>query len=137
MEMTFSELCRMAQTAEVRSHAPLSLEEQSTIRALKLYAWHSVNTMIEQGLDLLDMLSGDPDLEDATGAEDAFEDHEERTGCEGPGCPVADAGGGNVEDEGEAVDEREPDHDVEVETWSHWMDHPADLHIGRRPGWNC
>ncbi|MGC4252799.1 MAG: hypothetical protein QM605_15355 [Sphingobium sp.] len=36
------------------------------------------------------------------------------TGCayavgRGPGCEVSDAGGGNVEDEGEAIDEREPD----------------------------
>lgn len=34
----------------------------------------------------------------------------------------------------EAIDEREPDYDAEVEFWAHWMDHPAGLHIGERPG---
>lgn len=34
----------------------------------------------------------------------------------------------------EAVDEREPDHDDERETWAHWLDHPAELHVGQRPG---
>lgn len=41
-----------------------------------------------------------------------------------------DPGGGNVEDDGEPVQ------DAEVETWSHWLDHPAELHVGKRPGWN-
>ena len=36
----------------------------------------------------LDALDGDPDLEDATGAEDAFEAQRP----DGPGCPIADAG---------------------------------------------
>jgi hypothetical protein len=34
----------------------------------------------------------------------------------------------------EGINEREPDHDAEVETWSSWMDHPAELHIGHRAG---
>lgn len=48
------------------------------------------------------------------------------------------------EDDGDsAVDDRpcddinmdlEPDDDAERETWSHWMDHPAALHMGARPG---
>ena len=46
----------------------------------------------------------------------------------GAGCPLADPGG--CEHDG-----REPDVDAEIETWSCWLDHPPELHIGKRPGW--
>lgn len=48
----------------------------------------------------------------------------------GAGCQISDAGG--CEHDG-----REPDHDAEIETWSHWMDHDPAAHIGKRPGWTA
>jgi hypothetical protein len=47
----------------------------------------------------------------------------------GAGCPISDPDA--------AVDDGpcdEPFQDLEPETWSHWMDHPPELHIGRRLG---
>jgi hypothetical protein len=32
----------------------------------------------------------------------------------------------------EAIDEREPEHDAEIDTWAHPDDHPAELFLGRR-----
>jgi hypothetical protein len=92
----------------------------------------AIEAAVETLVEVLNAMDGDLDAEDATGAEDAFEEHEERFGYDGPACPISDPGGGNVEDEGEGIDEREPDHDAEIETWSHSDDHPAELFIGRK-----
>ncbi len=71
-------------------------------------------------IERLDEIDGDPDFQDTegdeldgSGAEDDF--------CDQPnwkaeaGCPLSDPGGGNVEDEGEAIEECEREqmlHDV-------------------------
>lgn len=81
-----------------------------------------IEAAIETLIQILDAADPDTDFEEL-GAEDSFQAHDD----DGAGCPVADCGGGNVEDEGEAIDEREPDHDAEVETWSHPDDHPGEL----------
>lgn len=80
-----------------------------------------IEDAIETLIQILDAADPDTDFEE-TGAEDSFQDHD----CAGPGCPVADPGGGNIDDEGE------DGNDAEVETWGHADDHPAELFIGRR-----
>ena len=73
-----------------------------------------IATAAQALVDLLDTIDGDPDLEpdgdeaDGNGSEDDFMRHGLDAWGE-PGCPIADPGGGNVEDEGEGIDEREPD----------------------------
>lgn len=49
-----------------------------------------LSRFVARAIERLDQIDGDPDLEDATGEEDAFEGHNERFGYDGPGCPVAD-----------------------------------------------
>ena len=96
-------------------------------------------TMADVGIRILDTLGGDPDCEadgdelDGNASEDDFMHH---SGL-GPGCPIADPD--TAVDDGPCDDiamDLEPDTDAEVETWSHWMDHPPELHIGKRTGWN-
>ena len=66
----------------------------------------AVEAVIERMIDALDTIDGDPDFqqddgdsEDGNASEDEFMEH----GCDfGPGCPVADPGGGNAEDEYQA-----------------------------------
>jgi hypothetical protein len=81
----------------------------------------AIEAAVETLVEVLNAMDGEADFEE-TGAEDSFQSHD----ADGPGCPVADSGGGNVDDVGE------PDHDAEVETWSHPDDHPGELFIGRR-----
>lgn len=110
-----------------------------------------------------DDLEPNGDELDGTCAEDeaGAEDHARVES--GPGCGIGDPGEHSLqerpgkqpelrqspvhedrEDDDPAEDDdpdgehdgREPDHDVEIETWSHWLDHPPELHIGTRPGWN-
>lgn len=107
MEMTFANLARIAGESDYRARGPITLEEQETLHALRLWAYSSLNEMIEQGIALLDFLQGDIDLEDATGAEDAFEEHEARIGYQGPGDHVADPGGTENEDEDDDPRERD------------------------------
>lgn len=64
---------------------------------------------IEVAIELLDIAEGDPDLEDATSLEDAFEDHNDRFGYAGPGCPVADIDKGIDDDRTENDDPAEED----------------------------
>jgi hypothetical protein len=52
--------------------------------------------MIDMLIERLDLDDGDPDFEEIE-TEDGFVAHP----ANGPGCPIADQGGGNVEDEGE------------------------------------
>jgi hypothetical protein len=59
--------------------------------------------MADDVIRQLDELQGDPDLEE-TDAEDSFALSWYAQG-HGAGCPVSDPGGGNVEDEGEQVNE--------------------------------
>jgi hypothetical protein len=101
MDMTFASLATIAGEADYRTRQPLALEEQETLHSLRLWAYSSLNEMIEQGIALLDFLQGDIDLEDATGAEDAFEEHEARFGYQGPGDLTADPGGPANEDDEE------------------------------------
>jgi len=71
---------------------------------------------------------GDEDAEDDDPAEDDGVDS----------CAAGDdrgTGDGGLDDgqPGDAGDS-EDSHDAEHETWSHWMDHPVELHGGQRPG---
>lgn len=84
---------------------PFTPPPAAVTRILSRFNRADLSSFIIVAIDLLDVADGDADLEDATGVEDAFESHV----YDGPGCPVADPGGGNVEDEGEGIDEREPD----------------------------
>lgn len=68
--------------------------------------------LTERMIERLDELDGDPELEpngdehDGTNAED--EPYSEWFGYNagrGAGCPISDPGGGNIEDEGERLDE--------------------------------
>lgn len=85
--------------------------------------------LVARAIERLDEIDGDPDLEPNGDEEDgsAAEDDFMYQGGHGPGCDIADPGGCDH-------DGREPDHDHEIETWSHWLDHPEQLHIGQRPG---
>ena len=95
----------------------------------------TIELLAEMFVGFLDITEPEPDLEEP-GLEDSFVEH----AADGPGCPISDTdhceagddnlgwigydgmagdpedaedddpGGGNVEDEGEAVDEREPDY---------------------------
>jgi len=75
-------------------------------RILARYDRRSLEAFLSVAIDLLDTMDGDPDIErngdenDGSFAEDEY--------CasffgsfDGPGCPISDPGGGNVEDEGE------------------------------------
>jgi hypothetical protein len=90
-------------------------------------------------IDWLDALRGDADLEDDDPAEDGDQDQclaadDDPARLIGDGRP-GDAEDGEDDDPGGCEhDGCEPDHDAELQTWSHWMDHPAELHIGERPG---
>ena len=72
-----------------------------------------IEATIETLIAILDATDADSDFEEI-GAEDSFQPHDKG----GAGCPVADAG--------------ELEHDDEIETWAHPDDHPAELFIGRR-----
>ena len=56
---------------------PLHLPPRAAIEA-------AVETLVE----VLNAMDGDLEAEDATGEEDAFEDHNDRFGYDGPGDPV-------------------------------------------------
>jgi hypothetical protein len=92
----------------------------------------AVERTIERAIEALDLIDGDADVEDATDLEDDFSLTWIASGQSGPGCEVSDRGEENGDREG--IDEREPDHDAEVETWAHWMDHAPETHVGHRPG---
>ena len=102
--------------------------------------------MASLGIELLDTLSGDPDFEEDDPPEEAG-DHLDAAWVERVDqCRIAVGGLHGMQFPGISEDAEdddpggcehdgcEPDHDAEVETWSHWMDHPPELHIGRRPG---
>lgn len=59
-----------------------------------------VESLIEVAIAALDEADGDSDFEAPTN-EDDFGDFSAY--ANGPGCDIADAGGGNVEDQGEAT----------------------------------
>lgn len=112
------------------SHFPPAAAGRMAAALLNRHSPHEIAEAIEVLVDVLDLMGGDADTEangdelDGTNAED-----EEVTaggyGQGGPGCPIADPGA--CEHDG-----REPDHDAEMETWSHPDDHPPELHIGKR-----
>ncbi|MFC4593514.1 hypothetical protein [Sphingobium tyrosinilyticum] len=91
------------------SHPPAAIS-----RVLSRYSRGELEGFIEVAIGLLDLTDGDPDMEDANDVEDDFSLTDHALGYgerRGPGCEVSDAGGGNVEDQGEAIDEREPEHE--------------------------
>lgn len=106
-------------------------------RILSQFDRPKLEGFITVAISLLDVMDGDADEEsngdelDGDKSEDEFMDH----AANGPGCPIADPDSA-VDDRpcDEPFQDLEPDHDDERETWSHWMDHPPELHIGRRPG---
>lgn len=72
-----------------------------------------LNRLVERAIERLDELDGDADFEDATDAEDeGFSHLAVRCALRaGPGCPIADPGGGNVEDAPhDDAGEAEPEH---------------------------
>ncbi|KKW92944.1 hypothetical protein [Sphingobium chungbukense] len=52
--------------------------------------------LVQRMIDHMDQMDGDPDLE-----QEGMEDDWVRHKADGPGCPISDPGGGNVEDEGQ------------------------------------
>jgi hypothetical protein len=94
----------------------------------------AVERKIERAIEALDEIDGDLDLEHdlCNEGEPAF-GVADRAICNShnymgaAGCNISDPGG--CEHDG-----REPDHDDEVETWAHWMDHPPEVQIGHRIG---
>lgn len=108
-------------------HHPAALPPMSAVaRILSQFDRGKLEGFITVAIGLLDSMDGDAEAEEIL-TEDGFIDANSVIGYAGPGCPGGDPGG--CEHDG-----KEPDHDAEVETWSHWMDHPAELHIGHRPG---
>jgi hypothetical protein len=118
-------------------------------RQLAREALEAAEIAAQRWIEFIDLIRGDADLEDDDPAEDNGDAETavwlERTDQSRAPLPKStahfqahedaeddDPGGGNVEDEGEDIDEREPDVDAEIETWSHPDDHPAELFIGRR-----
>lgn len=85
----------------------LSVEDRKEVSEAKRLCWSVVGSAAESLVELMNAMAGDPDIEDATGDEDAFEQHESHAGYGGPGCALSDPG----EDNGdrEAIDEREPE----------------------------
>jgi hypothetical protein len=114
-------------------HFPPAAAARVAASLLNRHSAHEIAEAIEVLVDVLDLIGGDADEEvngdelDGTNAEDEVGNNHLSGVDMGAGCPIADPGG--CEHDG-----REPDHDAEVETWSHWMDHPPELHIGTRPG---
>jgi hypothetical protein len=114
-------------------------------RILSQFDRPKLEGFIAVAIGLLDVLDGDPD-EEANGDELDGTCAEDEAGAElcvrsesGPGCLLSD--------DDSAVDDRncddinmdlEPDADAEPEheNWAHWMDHPPELHLGKRTGWN-
>jgi hypothetical protein len=124
-------------------HPALKVRERLELRRVKGLAIRCIAAAVEELIDTLDVIGGDPDVEpngdelDGSNAEDEIGNHHCNNADVGAGCPISDPDS--------AVDDRpcddinmdlEPDHDREIETWSHWLDHPPELHIGLRPGWN-
>lgn len=63
-----------------------------------------LSRLVHRMIDRMDTIDGDADFEDATNAEDDFRLTGQVLslfGERGPGCPLSDPGGGNVEDEGQ------------------------------------
>lgn len=70
---------------------------------LKNAAFHAVSMLVQSLVDMLDEMAGDPDVENATGLEDAFEYHmapldnwenpARKTASYGAGCPISDPEG--------------------------------------------
>ena len=81
----------------------MGIDEREILDRVRRNAILFLGVAAEHLVDALDLADGDPEAEDATGAEDEIFEHK----YEGPGCPIADCG----EDEGdrEGIDEREPD----------------------------
>ncbi|HEX7822715.1 MAG TPA: hypothetical protein VF463_19100 [Sphingobium sp.] len=92
---------------------PLPAPPPAVSRILARYDRPKLEAFIAIAIDLLDTMDGDTDLE-SPGAEDDFviPYWQRRVVANGPGCPVSDPGGGNVEDNGEDDDEREPEDDL-------------------------
>lgn len=80
-----------------------ALRNTASFRYAELPPKEALASAVETLIAILDVLDGDPDIElngdelDHNEGEDEFINHR----CSGPGCPVSDPGGGNVEDEGQ------------------------------------
>lgn len=90
--------------------SPSSLPLSAVLASIPSWPRPVVQRLVTRLIDHLDDEDGDPDLEDATNAEDEgiTWSAASRDG-DFPGCPVSDPGSGNVDDKGEWIDEREPD----------------------------
>lgn len=128
-------------TNTIRQAPVLAVEDRLEVERIRAYAIRCIEAATIELIETLDIALGDPDEEangdelDGNASEDDFMDH---SVCDpGASCPVADPDS--------AVDDRpcddinmdmEPEHDAEIETWGHFLDHPPELHIGARRGWN-
>jgi hypothetical protein len=78
---------------------PLTEQDRNTVHAIKLHALHTLNTMMDRAIEALDVLTGDPDLENATDAEDeALSPWARASAYAGPGCIIGDPDKGAQED---------------------------------------
>jgi len=101
----------------------------AVMRTLAQFDRRKLEGFISVAIGLLDLIDDDSDFEGQCNEDEISRctDLGLAVRAEGPSCPIADPGG--CEHDG-----REPDHDDEQETWASWMDHPAELHVGHRPG---
>lgn len=98
-------------------HQPIEIPPGTRLaqfaRMLDAFERNDVETAVDMLIERLDREDGNPDDEpdgdllDGNCSEDDFMMHSLPDGA--PGCPIADPGGGAVDDEGEGIDEREPE----------------------------
>lgn len=84
----------------------------------------AVERTIERAIEALDLIDGDPDLEDATDLEDDFSLTWIAQGQGGPGCQISDTDEENGDREG--IDEREEIDEREPEEGDHGMQYGVD-----------
>lgn len=110
-------------------HPFMDAEGRAAIRDAKRIAWATIAHVAEELTTTLDAAAGDPDLEDDDPREDDDPAEDDGTDACAAGDDLGTANGGG--DDGQPGDAN----DAERETWAHWLDHPAELHVGKRPGW--
>ena len=85
-----------------QTHPPLS----AALRIIPVLPPRLPARFVARAIERLDELGGDPDLEDATCAEDeGLTPMAIRFASDGAGCEISDPGGGNVDDQGELQDD--------------------------------
>jgi len=119
-------------------HFPPAAAARVAATLLSRHSATEIAEAVDVLVDVLDLLGGDPDIEpngdelDGTNAEDEIGNNHLSHTDPGAGCPISDPDSA-VDDRpcDEPTQDLEPDHDAEIETWSHPDDHPEELFIGR------